>query len=77
MKIEIDTQRDSEKEFRAAIALLQTMLGEVTYTKTPPVAEEKQEQMMSMFDLAPTETVVPNEPVETKKESPKIQIFDI
>lgn len=63
MKIEIDTERDSERELRAVLYLLQSLLGYGRNRDRMPAAfgqepssgteEPKQAGMFSMFDAPP------------------------
>jgi hypothetical protein len=69
MKLEIDTQRDSDKDIRAAIVMLQNLVGDTQSSYSAPKEEEVPDIAPAAFDmfggsLAPT----PEQEKEEEKE---------
>lgn len=81
MKLEIDTEKDSQHEFRAAIRLLEALLGEQREERAPSIMDASSGTpaspgLMSMFDASNAEH--PDTPATERPESPRrpAQVWD-
>jgi hypothetical protein len=79
MKLEIDTQRDSKEDLKAAIAMLQNLVGETPSSYTAPVEEDIPDIEPAAFDMfgGPLEASEPiPEPVKEEDPAEKITFME-